>query len=100
MSEGGVLSVQTAAGGLPLVFGWCLQCAVEAEGVEERHQEQEADDAEDDDYEDGVNVCVRVFRWEPRAKCRGHCRRHIPTADIPLRAEVCHTTHDGEGNYG
>lgn len=59
--EGGVLSVQAEPGVMPLVFGCRLQRAVEAEGVEERHQEQEAHDAEDDDYEDGVNVCVHVL---------------------------------------
>lgn len=86
---------------MPLVFGCRLQRAVEAEGVEERHQEQEAHDAEDDDYEDGVNVCVHVLRrterWG-RSLSRGHCRRHVPTTvDRRLRAEVC---HGGEGNYG
>lgn len=71
-SEGGVLSVQTESRVLSGIFWRSLKRAVEAESVEERHQEQKTHDTEDDDDEDGVNVYVRVLGDERRSGRQGH----------------------------
>lgn len=94
-SEGGVLSVQTESGVLSAIFRRRLKCAVDAESVEERHQEQETHDTEDEDDEDGVNVYVCVLRDERRSGRQGHAVNwghwwgHVSTfEDWSHRAEV------------
>lgn len=61
---GGVLTVQAARVGCVWVFGQRADGAVEAEGVEEGKQEQQADNAKNDDDQDAVHLHVHLLPWE------------------------------------
>lgn len=81
-------------GSLAAIFRGRPERAVETEGIEEGHQEQEADGAEDDDDEDGVDVQIDIARGEVGVEGRSS-RWHSNWCSIGV--EVWNYSHGSGG---